>query len=79
MTPSGGIPTQLPIPPFAIPVAHILPLFVTLVFIIWVLYTIVAFYHWLRYGDSLTASLAAMAMHLVISGTLALFAVSGIS
>ncbi len=79
MTPSGGIPTQLPIPALALPAAQVVPLFVTLVFIIWALYTIVAFYHWIRYSDSITVALGAMGMHLVISAMLAIFAVSGLS
>lgn len=74
--PATGIPTSLPISSFALPVAQILPLFVTLVFVVWALYTIVAFYHWIRFGDSLVVALGAMALHLLISASLAIYAVS---
>lgn len=76
-------PTQIPgnpvsIPSFSIPVSQIAPLFETLIFIVWAIYTIVAFYHWFRYSDSLTVSIGAMATHLIISVVLAVYAVSGL-
>jgi hypothetical protein len=62
----------------SLPVAQVIPLFFTLVFIVWAIYTIVAFYHWLRYGDNIVVSLGAMGMHLFVSSTLAIYAVSGL-
>lgn len=72
-----AIPTQPSLVP-ALPLEQIIPLFFTLVFIIWAIYTIVAFYHWLRYGDNIVISLGAMGMHLFVSSTLAIYAVSGL-
>lgn len=72
-----AIPTQpLVLPSFSL--AQFVPLFFTLVFIVWAIYTIVAFYHWLRYGDNIVVSLGAMGMHLFVSSTLAIYAVSGL-
>jgi hypothetical protein len=62
----------------SLPIAQVVPLFFTLVFIVWAIYTIVAFYHWLRYGDNIVVSLGAMGMHLFVSSTLAIYAVSGL-
>lgn len=72
-----AVPTQ----PLVLPtlqLAQIFPLFFTLVFVVWAIYTIVAFYHWLRYGDNIVVSLGAMGMHLFVSSTLAIYAVSGL-
>ena len=55
-----------------------IPLFFTLVFIVWAIYTIVAFYHWIRYGDNIVISLGAMGIHLFVSSSLAIYAVSGL-
>ena len=72
-----SIPQQ-PLTLPAIPVAQFVPLFFTLVFIVWAIYTVVAFYHWLRYGDNIVISLGAMGMHLFVSSALAIYAVSGL-
>ncbi len=71
------IPTQPLIIP-SLPLQQLIPLLFTLVFIVWAIYTVVAFYHWLRYGDNIVVSLGAMGMHLFISSTLAIYAVSGL-
>lgn len=73
-----GIDFSQPIIPFIFPAAQIVPLFVMLVFTLWAVYTVVAFYHWLRYGDSVVVAFGAMGIHLVISTALAIFAVSGL-
>lgn len=62
----------------AFSVAQFVPLLFTVVFIVWAIYTVVAFYHWLRYGDNIIVSLGAMGMHLFISSSLAIYAVSGL-
>lgn len=62
----------------ALSVSEYIPLFFTLVFIIWTIYTVIAFYHWLRYGDNIVISLGAMGIHLFVSSSLAIYAVSGL-
>jgi uncharacterized membrane protein YdbT with pleckstrin-like domain len=74
----NGIPSQPVISVPALPLANIVPLFFTLVFIVWLIYTIVSFYHWYRYGDNIIVSLGAMGMHLCVSSFLAMYAVSGL-
>ena len=74
MNPTAVQPISLPV----LQVSQYIPLFFTLVFIIWAIYTIVSFYHWLRYGDNIIVSLGAMGLHLGMSAFLAIFAVSGL-
>ena len=62
----------------ALPIAQIVPVFFTLVFIVWLIYTIVASYHWIRYSSSLSLAGTAIATHLVVSSVLAVYAVSGL-
>jgi len=50
-----------------------------LLFILWVVYTIVTAYHWLRYGHRSAVAIPALIVHVIISGYLALFAVSGLT
>jgi hypothetical protein len=45
--------------------------------LVWAIYTLVVFYHWIRYGHSLKAGIPALIIHLVVSGALFLFAASG--
>ncbi len=47
-------------------------------FIIWVLYTLVAGYHWLRYGHRSSVAIPALIVHVVVSWLLASYAVSGL-
>lgn len=48
-------------------------------FAIWLIYTIVASYHLLRYGHSTTVAVPAIITHVAVSVVLALFIVSGIT
>ena len=48
------------------------------VFIVWVLYTLVVVYHWLRYARDSRAAKPAIAIHLAVSAVLMLCALSGI-
>jgi hypothetical protein len=49
-----------------------------ILFIVWALYTIIAGYHWLRYGHSSAVAIPALITHVVVSWLLAGYAVSGI-
>lgn len=46
-------------------------------FILWALYTLITTYHWLRYGHRSSIAIPALITHVVVSGYLALYAVSG--
>lgn len=48
-----------------------------IMFVLWLIYTIVAAYHWLRYGYRSSIAIPAIITHLIVSGALALFAISG--
>jgi hypothetical protein len=62
----------------ALPLAQVIPVFFFLVFFIWAVYTIVAAYHWLRYSNDTTVALSALSAHLIVSGLLAVYTVSGL-
>lgn len=48
-----------------------------LLFILWALYSLITAYHWLRYGHRSSIAIPALITHVVVSGYLALYAVSG--
>ena len=48
-----------------------------LLFILWALYSLITAYHWLRYGHRSSVAIPALITHVVVSGYLALYAVSG--
>ncbi|MBU1754755.1 hypothetical protein KKH81_00520 [Patescibacteria group bacterium] len=56
---------------------EVLAILFTLIFIVWVIYSIIAGYHWVRYGYDSWMSTPAIAVHLFISGVLMIYAVSG--
>ncbi len=49
-----------------------------ILFVIWAIYTVIAGYHWLRYGHSSAVAIPALITHVVVSWLLAGYAVSGI-
>ncbi len=50
-----------------------------ILFIIWLVYTVVASYHLIRYGHRSAVSIPAIITHVVVSLVIALFAVSGLN
>ena len=50
----------------------------TLIFIWWLIYTVVAIYHWFRYGRSSWIAVPAIAAHLAISGMIFVAMTSGL-
>lgn len=48
-----------------------------IVFGIWLIYTLVVTYHWLKYSHGSMASLPALFVHLVISAVIMSYALSG--
>ena len=75
-----------PVAPFTPPAflanittAQVMSVVFALVFILWAIYTVVTAYHWLRYGHRSAVAIPALITHVLISGYIALFAVSGIA
>ena len=71
-------PAPATLPSLSVPTEQVVPLLLAVAFIAWAIYTLIAFYHWFRYGDSITISLGAMVIHLVISLSLFLFVASSL-
>ncbi len=73
-----------PLVPFAAPaflqyvnVEQAVSVIFALLFILWALYTLITAYHWLRYGHRSSVAIPALITHVVVSGFLSLYAVSG--
>jgi hypothetical protein len=47
-------------------------------FILWIVYTLVVSYHWLRYGRSSIVAIPALAVHIFVSLSIALYALSAL-
>jgi tellurite resistance protein TehA-like permease len=56
---------------------EVLEIVFALVFAVWAIYTIVVFYHWIRYGHSTKISIPALILHVIVSSALFLMAASG--
>ncbi len=54
------------------------PVVFLIAFVIWLLYTVVAAYHWFRYGHRSWLSIPAIALHIFVSGFLMLYMMSGL-
>jgi hypothetical protein len=77
-----------PLPPISSPFALLSSLGVSsslavevlvgLVILFWVVYTLIAIYHWMHYSHAALIAIPAITVHLVISGILILFALSGL-
>lgn len=49
-----------------------------LIFIFWLVYTLVAIYHWMRHAPDSWLSVPVIALHLLVSGALIFYATSGL-
>ncbi len=56
----------------------VLAIIITLVFIWWAIFTIVAIYHWVRYGRDTAVAVPAIVLHLFVSGWIFVFATGGL-
>lgn len=64
---------------FALPeVSTVLPAIFSIVFFLWLAYTLVVAYHWFRYGHRSFLTVPLLALHIVVSGTLMLLATAGL-
>ncbi len=50
-----------------------------LIFIWWLIFTLVSIYHWLRHGHDSWLAVPAIALHLFVSGWLIFYATSGLT
>lgn len=77
-------PAEIPNPTVALPnflqmsgtisPESVIAVIITIVFIWWAIFTLVAAYHWFRYGRESWVAVPAMALHLVVSGWIFVFA-----
>ncbi|MEO6536906.1 MAG: hypothetical protein ABIT47_04395 [Candidatus Paceibacterota bacterium] len=58
--------------------AAFIPVVFLIAFVIWLLYTLVAGYHWFRYGHQSWLAVPALALHIFVSGFLMLYMMSGL-
>jgi hypothetical protein len=67
-----------PLSPFiaTLDVKHVLALVFGLIFFVWLIYTLVVLYHWIRYGHRSTFAIPSFILHIVVSGALLLMALS---
>jgi hypothetical protein len=56
----------------------VFPAIFSIVFFIWLVYTIVVAYHWLRYGHRSFLAIPLLALHVMVSGALMLAATAGL-
>ena len=56
----------------------ILPAIFTIIFLVWLAYTAVAAYHWIRYGPA-SLAIPVLAAHVFVSGTLMTLALAGLA
>lgn len=75
---SGALPIG---PSFTFPTLNLESVFSVLfaiIFIWWLIYTLVAIYHWMRHGQDSWVAVPAVALHLFVSGWLIFYATSGL-
>jgi hypothetical protein len=56
----------------------VLPAIFAIIFFIWLAYTLIVTYHWLRYGHRSLLTVPVLALHIIVSGTLMLLATAGL-
>lgn len=63
---------------FNLDISSVFPAIFAIVFFIWVAYTLVVAYHWLRYGHQSFVAIPMLVLHVIVSGTLMLLATAGL-
>lgn len=56
----------------------VLAVIITIVFIWWAIFTIVAIYHWMRYARDTVVTIPVIVVHLFVSGWIFIFATGGL-
>lgn len=67
-------PGQIP----QVDLSGVIPVVFTLLFAIWVIYTIVIIYHWMRYRHQSWFAVPAIVLHLFVSGAIFVFIMSAL-
>lgn len=71
---TDGQPGSLP----SFDISGIVPVVFTLLFVIWVAYTLIVIYHWFRYHHRSWFAVPAIVLHFFVSGAIILYMVSGL-
>lgn len=71
------VPVRLGQTPTAIDPYTLVSIAAWVLFVLWILYTLIAAYHWFRYGHRSPVAIPALTVHVIVSLALALYAVSG--
>lgn len=74
-TPPAQVLGHLPVG--AIPAGTMLTWFLYLVFALWLVYTLVIIYHWLKYSHDSHLMFPAIGLHLIVSFGLMVYALTG--
>lgn len=80
---NGPSVPQLPVPSISftgatVSTEAVISIIITLVFIWWAIYTLVAVYHWFRYGRDSWVAVPAVVLHFAISAWIFVFATGGL-
>ena len=59
-------------------ISAIVPLVFLVIFITWVIYTLIAAYHWFRYGHQSWVAVPALALHIFVSGAIIIYMLTGL-
>lgn len=73
LTPFTGLPFEL-----AISGTAFMGWAILIALIFWAIYTLIAIYHWIKFSHAAAVAYPAIALHLIVSGSLALFALSSL-
>jgi glucan phosphoethanolaminetransferase (alkaline phosphatase superfamily) len=83
MQPSPVVLNPFPTPSFlqfdAVTIDKILTITLVSVFIAWGIYTLIVSYHWIRYSNRSLLTFPALALHLLVSATLFIFAITSLT
>lgn len=77
------MPAQPVVPVPAVPLftnislESVLAVVITLIFIWWAIFTLVALYHWIRYARDSWVAVPAFVLHLAVSSWIFIFAIGG--
>jgi hypothetical protein len=78
--PSPNIPSipSFSMLPGTVSIESVVAVIITIVFVWWVVYTLVVMYHWLRYGRESWFAVPLLALHFAVSGWIFVFATGGL-
>jgi len=77
MAPLEGVSSPLSYFPQITSTHDVVSIMFTVIFLLWAVYTVVAIYHWVRYGHKSWLAVPTITLHIVVSAALMIFATSG--